>query len=132
MVKRPPQSANQPSSGPWANAFRDILVASINKGQFPLAILGLIAMSLIWRMPPEDVSKLMFRIVDGLERGVLLGYGLALVAIGGWFVHARYQRRVISVELSRSLGLQRTKASRGSDVLLHHDLGRGRHPSLCV
>lgn len=113
MVKRPPQSAGQSSSGAWANAFRDILVASINKGQFPLAILGLVAMSLIWRMPSEDVSKLVFRIVDGLERGMLLGYGLALVAFGGWYVHARYQRRLISVELSRSLGPQRIKASRG-------------------
>lgn len=78
-----------------------------------MAILGLVAMSLIWRMPPEDVSELVFRIVDGLERGVLLGYGLALIAVGGWFVHARYQRRVISMELSRSLGSQRIKVSRG-------------------
>lgn len=113
MVKRLSQSANRSSSGPWATAFRDILVASINKGQFPLAIFGLIAMSLIWRIPSEDVSTLVFRIVDGLERGVLLGYGLALVALGGWYIHARYQRRVISVELSRSLGPQRIKASRG-------------------
>lgn len=77
------------------------MIASICKGQFPLAIIGLIAMSLIWRMPPEDISKLVFRIVDGSERGALLGYLLALVAVGGWYVHARYQRRAISAELNR-------------------------------
>jgi hypothetical protein len=64
-------------------------------------------------MPPEDVSELVFRVVDGLERGALFGYLLAVVAIGGWYVHARYQRRLISVELSRSLGLERIKSSRG-------------------
>lgn len=112
MVKRPPPSANRSSSGPWANAFRDIFVASISKGQFPLAIVSLIVMSLIWRMPPEDVSELVFRIVDGLERGALLGYGLALAAFGCWHVHARHLRRVISLELSRSLGAQRIKSSR--------------------
>jgi putative addiction module component (TIGR02574 family) len=41
MVKRRSHSANR-SSSPWANAFRDILVALISKGQFPLAIVGLI------------------------------------------------------------------------------------------
>ncbi len=70
-------------------------------------------MSLIWRIAPKDVSTLVFRIVDGLERGTLLGYALALVAFGGWHVHARRLRRVISLELSRSIGAQRIKSSRG-------------------
>ncbi|WP_129781447.1 hypothetical protein [Peristeroidobacter soli] len=113
MVNRLPQSSDHSSSSPWANAFRDILIASINKGQFPLAIFWLIAMSLIWRIPPEDVSRLVFRIVDGLERWALLGYLLALVVTGGWFVHVRSLRRVISLELSRSFGAQRMKSSRG-------------------
>jgi hypothetical protein len=94
MAKRRPYSANRSSSGPWAKAFRDIFVASISKGQFPLAMVGLIVMSLIWRMPPEDVSRLVFRIVDGLERGALVGYLLALVAMTGWYVHARHCRRL--------------------------------------
>lgn len=124
MAKKRPQSAKPSSSAPWATAFRDIFVASINKGQFPLAILGLIVMSLIWKMPPEDVSKLVFRIVDGVERGALLGYLLALISIVGWYFHAKYQRRVISAELERvaternvlqtkKLGPQRIKSSRG-------------------
>lgn len=87
-------------------------------------MLGLIVMSMIWRMPSEDVSRLVFRIVDGIESGALLGYLLAMLAIVGWYFHAKYQRRVLSVELDRvaaernvlqtkSLGSQRIKSSRG-------------------
>ena len=114
MVKRHSRTANRSSSSPWADALRDILVASISKGQFPLAMVGLIAMSLIWKMPPEDVSKLAFRVVDGLERGALFGYLLALAAIGGWGAHAKYRRRVASAALqAKSLEARRIKSSRG-------------------
>jgi hypothetical protein len=123
MAKQRSQSASRSVSSAWASAFRDIFVASINKGQFPFAILGLIAMSLIWRMPPQDVSKLVFRILGAVERGALLGYLLAFFAIAGWCIHAKYQRRVISAELDRvaaqrnelqtkNLGAQRIKSSR--------------------
>lgn len=80
---------------------RDVLVASINKGQFPIAVVSLIAMSLIWRMPQSDVGTLVFRIIDDLEDGSLFGYLLAGALAGGWFVHARYQRRVITSEIDR-------------------------------
>jgi integral membrane sensor domain MASE1 len=73
----------------------------MSKGQFPLAIIGLIVMSLIWRMPPEDISALVFRIVDGSARGALLGYFFALIAMAGWYLHARHQRRVIAAALER-------------------------------
>ena len=86
-------------------------------------MLGLIVMSLIWRMPPEDVSALVFRILDGLEGGILSGYLLALLSILGWYFHGKYQRRVIVAELDRvvaernllqakNLGSQRMKSSK--------------------
>jgi hypothetical protein len=80
---------------------RDVLIASINKGQFPWAILAMIVIAVIFRMPPDDVSKLAFRVLDALERGALLGYALAFFATAGWFFHSRYQRRIITVELNR-------------------------------
>ena len=43
---------------------RDVLIASIEKGQFPAALIAIIALSMIWRMPPADVGKLVFRLLD--------------------------------------------------------------------
>jgi len=80
---------------------RDVLIASMNKGQFPLALFGMILIVLIIRMPPQDVSALAFRIVEDLKAGYLAGYAVSAGAFGGWFVHARIQRRVIADELER-------------------------------
>lgn len=80
---------------------RDVLIASINKGQFPWAIMAMIVIAVIFRMPPEDVSKLAFRVLDALEHRALLGYAIAFVACAGWFFHSRYQRRIIAGELER-------------------------------
>lgn len=87
-------------------------------------MLGLVLLTLIVKMPPEDVSKLLFRLVDGMERYSLLGYLLALLCLVGWYAHARYQRRVITGEMDRmaaernrlqgkNLGQQRIKSSKG-------------------
>src|SRR5258707_6633164 len=80
---------------------RDVLVASMNKGQFPSVLLTLIILSLIWRMPSADVGKLVFELVDGARSGWLFGYAAAGVSILGWYFHARYQRRLITGEMRR-------------------------------
>lgn len=119
MAKKRSTSTAHSFGAAWATALRDVLIASINKGQFPFAILGLILLALIMKMPPEDVSRL----VDGVERGSLFGYLLSLLLLAGWYVHARYQR-VITQELERmaaernmlqgkNLGEQRIKSSKG-------------------
>jgi len=123
MARKPSTSAAHPLGSVWATALRDVLIASINKGQFPFAILGLVLLTLILKMPSEDVSKLVFRLVDGAERDSLSGYFLSLLFLVGWYAHARYQRRVISGEIvrmaaernalqSKSLGQQRIKSSK--------------------
>lgn len=124
MARKRSTSSTHPLGAAWATALRDVLIASINKGQFPFAILGLVVLTLILKMPSGDVSKLVFRLVDGVERGSFLGYLLSLLLLVGWYVHARYQRRVIAAEIermaaerntlqSRNLGQQRIKSSRG-------------------
>jgi hypothetical protein len=80
---------------------RDVFIASINKGQFPLAIAGGLAALLILKMPPEDVSRLVFRIFEGLKHGWLAGYVISALSLGGWFFHARFQRRIINDEMTR-------------------------------
>lgn len=100
------RQANQIS---WAQACRDIGVASMNKGQFPLFVFAIIILSLIWKMPPDDVSKLVNSLIFMLQNGELVGYVLATFTTGGWFVHAKWQRRIISREIQR-LSDERNKA----------------------
>lgn len=85
----------------WAQTCRDIVVASINKGQLPLVILGAVLLLLIWRMPEPQVGDLVNRLLDGLETGWLVGYLLWLTTVGVWFVHARHQQRVMALEIAR-------------------------------
>lgn len=99
MAKR--HNKPQPKGIGFFHMLRDVLVASINKGQFPWAILAMIVISIIWKMPPQDVSEFAFRVLDSLERRVILGYAIACVLAVGWFLHSRYQRRIITGELNR-------------------------------
>lgn len=123
MAKKRSTSAAHSFGAAWASALRDILIASINKGQFPFTLLGLVLLALIMKMPPEDASRLVFRLIDGGEGDSLLGYLLSLLLLVGWYLHARYQRRVIAAEIERmaaernmlqsqSLGQQRVKSSK--------------------
>jgi len=85
---------------------RDVLVASIHRGQFPPALIGLIALAVILKMPADDLAKVLFHFLDLLGRHELLGYLLAALCASGWFVHARLQRRWIGEE-RRRLGNER-------------------------
>lgn len=73
----------------------------MNKGQFPIALVGLIFVIMILKMPSEDVSKLVFKLFDALIMRYIFGYVAAVVAIGGWFIHSKWQRRIITVEMKR-------------------------------
>ena len=87
---------------------RDVLVASLNKGQFVIAVAALIIVVMLVRMPPEDVTKLAFEIIHKLSSGNLVGYALAVVLALCWYIHAKKQRRNCEEELKRLTG-ERTK-----------------------
>ena len=98
MAKK--QRSNSLKIGFWT-MMRDVLVASMNKGQFPLALVGFIFIIMILKMPSEDVSKLMFAILDGVSAGYYLGYLLSFILLSSWFIHTRWQRRIITSEMAR-------------------------------
>jgi len=80
---------------------RDVLLASMSKGQLPAATLSLIFIIMILKMPSEDVSKLVFSLFEWLREGMLLGYALFVLTLAGWAFHAKYQRRLQSREIDR-------------------------------
>jgi hypothetical protein len=80
---------------------QNVLRRSMDKGQFPMAIVGIIVISMIWKMPSEDVSKLAFEMLSKVEKGQLTGWISALLSLTGWYVHIRVQRKTASDEVAR-------------------------------
>lgn len=66
-----------------------------------MAVIGLIAVISICRMPPSDLSRLIFRLLDATEAHEYGGYGLAVVIALGWATHSRRQRRNAAAEIRR-------------------------------
>ncbi|MCC7307707.1 MAG: hypothetical protein IT173_09075 [Acidobacteria bacterium] len=84
-----------------SQAVRDVFIASINKGQFPLALLGAIILFYFWLIPPDALAEQGHQVVDDLRAGYLVGYLLGIGAIGGWYLHAKSLRRSHYEELHR-------------------------------
>jgi len=105
MARKPKQSkrrgAQQGLPVNFWQMVRDVFVASINKGQFPIAIAGAIVLIIIWKMPPQDVSKLAFEILGTVASSSGIGYLFAVLFGCGWSVHAKWQRRNCELELKR-------------------------------
>src|SRR5215469_15558390 len=87
---------------------RDVLVASLNRGQFPMAVMGLIVVIAVCRMPAPDLSRLVFRLVDAAEAREYGGYVLAVAIALAWALHSKRQRREIAAEIRR-LSEQRSR-----------------------
>jgi len=80
---------------------RDALVASLRKGQFPMAVMGLIAVIAVCRMPAANLSQLVFRILDAAEAREYGGYALSVMITLAWAIHGKRQRREFTTEVRR-------------------------------
>jgi len=79
----------------------NVIIASLAKGQLIPVLVFFAFITMIVKMPSQDVSSLMFSIFSGLETGKLVGYAGALGLTGGWYYHARWQRRAFEAEMRR-------------------------------
>src|SRR5579871_4151861 len=69
-----PQYRSRQRSVGFFHMLRDVLIASLNKGQFLAALGALLLASLIVKMSSEDVGKLVFRLLRVAEVRSLSGY----------------------------------------------------------
>jgi len=105
--QRPPSKSkvpvkNTPSrNSNWPGAFRDILVASLNKGQFPIAFALVIFGIIFWRMPEQELSKFVFNLLDRFENNYILGWFFFLLSLFGWYFHNRYVVKIHCNEMDR-------------------------------
>ena len=84
----------------WA-AGRDVLLASLARGQFLVALAALVVITVILKMPSEDVSKLAIKFLDLLGDTYIWGYCSSVILGISWILHSRYQRKFYCKEIDR-------------------------------
>jgi hypothetical protein len=85
----------------WANAFRDIVIAAMNKGQMPFIAIWLTVLWVIPWMDSKDIFNLLVQVLDALEGGRLWGWLLFVGALACWYYHAKWLRRISANETER-------------------------------
>ena len=85
----------------WAQTVRDVLIRSMDKGQGPLYLFGLLVIVIILKMPGEDVSMIANRLVEATVALHTVGWIASVVILICWVVHSRHIRRVAYREQER-------------------------------
>lgn len=80
---------------------RDIAIISINKGQFPLAVVAAIMIIVLLKIPSEDLSKLAFRVLEKFELANWGGWVLSLILVFLWYFTSKTLRKNYFKELDR-------------------------------
>lgn len=113
----------RPRSGSmsWAQSFRDMVVAAINKGQLPVLGVLFVVLLFIFKLPEERIGDLARDLLMHLIDGSLGGYLLAVVFGSSWFFHAKAMRRSFSSEVDR-IGREKSELQ---DQLAKIDFKRG-------
>lgn len=100
----------------WAQAFRDIIVGAMNKGQLLPVTLALVLLLIVARMDPKDLPSLGIKVLELLHAHEMIGYGLWAATVVGWVVHARFVKGTTDAESGRigkeKTGLQEQLAGR--------------------
>jgi hypothetical protein len=73
----------------------------VEQGSVPDGDHGLIVVIAICRMPPVDLSRLVFRLLDATEARSYVGYVLSVVVTCAWAVHSKRPRREMAAEIKR-------------------------------
>lgn len=92
----------------WAQAFRDIVTTAMNRGQLLLISVVMMVFLMIWKMPPADVSTLVFDIWGSIKSGATLGWILWLGTLAGSFYLGKKLRKLHSQECHR-VGTEKSK-----------------------
>lgn len=88
------------SIGFWTFS-RDVLVQAMNKGLFIPAMIGILLLVMVVKMPPKDVTALAQAMGRTLVKHEIWGYCLAVVLLIAWPLSMRHQRKVLTKETRR-------------------------------
>ncbi len=77
----------------FAEMLRDVLVTSIERGQFLSAMVSLIVITIVVKLPADLMSALFGRFLESLDRGCVLGYVAATALAVPWIWRWRWRNR---------------------------------------
>lgn len=97
----PKDQRNRKPNVSWAQAVRDIVIASMNKGQLPILCGMFSVMIILWRLPPDKLFVVSMKVIELLLKGELWSYILLFLVCVGWFIHAKNMRRNFTFETNR-------------------------------
>lgn len=86
--------------GFW-HAIRDIVVASIDKGQAPFVLVALIVLVLVSRLPADVLGRVTELVVSNFVNTALVGWLLVFLLTASWALHARRMRQRFHREIER-------------------------------
>lgn len=85
----------------WAQAFRDITIKAMDRGQLLPLLFFIVIVIFAWKMPNDKVYEIFIMLFEGFKDLSLVGWlGMILIAIL-WASHSRAMRRNYSVEYQR-------------------------------
>ncbi|GGA28786.1 hypothetical protein [Dyella nitratireducens] len=91
----------------WAQAFRDIFVAALNKGQLLPVTMSFGLLIWLWRMDASALPGVWYDFRALLLRHEIVGYVLWIVTLLGWIAHARFVKGTTDAESGR-IGKEKT------------------------
>lgn len=100
QAKGPPQKNVNVHYNFWG-MLAHIGLRMVDRGQAIFFLLFILILAMILKMPGDNVVKIWYDVLDGLANFSLAGYLLFTLTTGGWFFHARWQRRIIGREMHR-------------------------------
>lgn len=99
-------------------ALRDIGVACVNKDQFYPFAITVVILGIFFLLPATDRIQLIFKILDGFNKGYLWGWGVSLLICALWKIQFSRQKKNDQNEISRLSGERTKLQERGLGNLL--------------
>ena len=85
----------------WPEAFKDVLIAAIVKGNAIPVLWNLVVLVIFWRLPPERIYDIIIQVINFFSNRSTLGYSLAVISLIGWAIYAGVTRSLYKKELDR-------------------------------
>ncbi|ALU75243.1 MULTISPECIES: hypothetical protein [Tenacibaculum] len=101
MSARKSKGKNEYNKPNFWGMMQNVLIASMNKGQFLLGVVGLAFLIMILKLTPEDTKMLLDDILSKLGNIYYIGWTLGIFSTFGWYFGTKRLRRIHSKEVRR-------------------------------
>lgn len=80
---------------------RDVLIHSLNKGQFLIGLIGFCIIIMILKMSQERTEEFIFELLSMVKSIYYVGWTLTFICILGWYSSSRRLRKIHTSEMRR-------------------------------